>query len=100
MVVIAEAAPASARARLRMPPRRVLWLVAAAALLAVGFEASRVMLGSNFHTVVPGRIYRCAQPSTAALDQIIAEHGIRTVVNLRGTCDPFDWYLDEARAAH
>jgi Tyrosine phosphatase family len=28
----------------------------------------------------------------------IRTHGIRTVVNLRGCCADFDWYLDEARA--
>ena len=31
---------------------------------------------------------------------MIAAHGIRTVVNLRGCCAPFPWYLDECRATH
>jgi protein tyrosine phosphatase (PTP) superfamily phosphohydrolase (DUF442 family) len=68
------------------------------ALLAV--EGYRVAFGSNFHTVIPGRVYRCAQPSAAAIDQMIAEQGIRTVVNLRGNGDTISWYLEEARATH
>jgi hypothetical protein len=68
--------------------------------LAAAAEACRVMLGNNFHTVVPGRVYRCAQPSGAALEQMLKAHHIRTVVNLRGCGAPFPWYLDECRATH
>src|SRR5262249_51834922 len=60
-----------------------------------------VQLGSiadgNVHEVVPGRIYRCSQPSASALEQLIDSRGIRTVVNLRGCCAPNAWYLDECR---
>src|SRR5437764_3788361 len=84
----------------RRPLRRWIAVCAALAVLPFGAEAYRVMFGSNFHAVVPGRIYRCSQPSAQALDRLIAEHGIRTVINLRGSCDPFPWYLDEARATH
>src|SRR5262245_36133345 len=69
-------------------------------LLAVLCEAGRVLLGSNFHIVLPGRVYRCAQLSDERLEQIVQAHGIRTVVNLRGTCTPLPWYLDESRATH
>src|SRR5262249_47597528 len=81
----------------------VRWVVlgcVAAALAPVGAEAYRVMLGSNFHAVVPGRIYRVSQPSAAMLEELIARHGIRTVINLRGNCDPFPWYLEESRVTH
>ena len=47
-------------------PRRLVLLLVAVALLLVGVEAYRVAFGSNFHTVVPCRVYRCAQPSAAA----------------------------------
>jgi hypothetical protein len=67
-------------------------------LLLLVPEVIKVFFGSNFHAVLPGRIYRCAQPSPHALEKMIAEHGIRTVVNLRGCCNPFPWYLAEARA--
>jgi predicted protein tyrosine phosphatase len=75
-----------------------VYAVAAAALALVLAEAGRVLFGSNFHTVVPGRVYRCCQPGPHAVEQMVAAHGIRTVVNLRGCCNPFPWYLDEARA--
>jgi hypothetical protein len=72
---------------------------AGALALALGLaEAGRVLFGSNFHTVIPGRVYRCCQPTPRAIEQMVASHGIRTVVNLRGCCNPFPWYLDEARA--
>jgi protein tyrosine/serine phosphatase len=67
-------------------------------LLAGVGEFVHVLLGTNFHTVVPGRFYRCSQPSPAALQAAIRRYGIRTVVNLRGCCDPIDWYLAECRA--
>jgi hypothetical protein len=69
-------------------------------LLAAAAEVGRVLWGTNFHTVVPGRVYRCAQLSGPALTRLIQAHGIRTVVNLRGCCAPFPWYLDECRATH
>jgi hypothetical protein len=69
-------------------------------LLATAAEACRVMLGNNLHTVLPGRVYRCAQLSGPALGQVLEAHHIRTVVNLRGCGAPFPWYLDECRATH
>src|SRR5436190_1360685 len=51
---------------------RLALLVRAAALallLVVGAEVARTAFGSNFHTVVRGRCYRCAQPSVEDLRQ-------------------------------
>jgi hypothetical protein len=73
--------------------------VCAGALLASAAEVGRVFLGGNFHTVEPGRVYRCSQPTPERLERYIADHGIRTVVNLRGCCAPLSWYLDECRAS-
>jgi hypothetical protein len=70
------------------------------ALLALGAQALYVLVGSNFHTVIPGRVYRCAQPDGADLDRYARRHGVRTVVNLNGCCDPKPQYLDESRATH
>jgi protein tyrosine phosphatase (PTP) superfamily phosphohydrolase (DUF442 family) len=70
----------------------VLWAVAA--------EAGHVLLGRNFHAAIPGRVYRCAQPSAADLERAVRRQGIRTVVNLRGCCPAAPWYREEARATH
>jgi protein tyrosine phosphatase (PTP) superfamily phosphohydrolase (DUF442 family) len=66
-------------------------------LLAVALQAVLLVGRNNFHVVLPGRVYRCAQPSIADLKEAIQRHGIRTVINLRGLCPDQDWYLDEAR---
>lgn len=39
----------------------------------------------NFHAVIPGEVYRSAQPLGAALARYRNEYGIRTVLNLRGS---------------
>jgi hypothetical protein len=91
----------------RHPPRptRRAWLGLGARAALVGLfaagggEFGTVFLGGNFHTIVPGQFYRCAQPSPARLRQLIRDHGIRTVVNLRGPCASFHWYLNECRAS-
>jgi protein tyrosine/serine phosphatase len=77
--------------------RAVLTGCAVGLLLAILLEAGRVTFGRNFHTVLPGRVYRCSQPSPARLESLIKAYGIRTVVNLRGSCDPYPWYMDECR---
>jgi hypothetical protein len=84
------------------PTRRAwLWLGARAAfvglLAAAAGEFGSVFFAGNFHTTLPGQFYRCSQPSPARLKRLIRDHGIRTVVNLRGPCSSFDWYLNECR---
>jgi hypothetical protein len=85
------------------PPRRTHWLpavlrgCAAGAFLVVVFETVRIVCLGNVHAVVPGRVYRCSQPSPAGLERLIRAYGVRTVINLRGGCNPFPWYLDESR---
>lgn len=66
--------------------------------LAVGLEALGTLAGRNFHTVIPGAVYRCSQPTPRGLEAMVRAHGIRTVINLRGCCDPELTYLDECRA--
>src|SRR5947209_4108300 len=66
--------------------------------LAVGAEATSIFALGNVHTVIPGRVYRCAQPSPEQLADLVRRYNVHTVVNLRGYCDGFDWYLAECRA--
>jgi hypothetical protein len=86
--------------RRRVRPRLVLYGAVIGLVLATGVEAGRVLFGNNFHTLIPGRVYRCAQLSGPALRQVIRARGIRTVINLRGCGAPFPWYLDECRVTH
>lgn len=50
---------------------------------------------SNFHEVEPQRFYRSAQMDGPALRQAIKQHGIKTVLNLRGTNRGEPWYEQE-----
>jgi hypothetical protein len=81
----------------RSLPRALAWGCLAGAVLALAWHFFYVLLGSNFHTVIPGEVYRSAQLSASTLEQVIRDKHIHTVINLRGCCDPEAWYLDEGR---
>jgi hypothetical protein len=97
------AEPESTAEPTRPGRRRPHWLpavlrgTAAGVFLAVVVETVRIVLLGNIHAVVPGRVYRCSQPSPARLERLIKTYGVRTVINLRGCSNPFPWYLDECR---
>ncbi|MBV9117975.1 MAG: tyrosine-protein phosphatase, partial [Acetobacteraceae bacterium] len=40
---------------------------------------------SNFAEVIPGRVYRANHPPPWRLERWVREHGVQTVINLRGT---------------
>jgi protein tyrosine phosphatase (PTP) superfamily phosphohydrolase (DUF442 family) len=65
-----------------------------------GYQLYYRLFGTNLHTVEPGSVYRCAQLDAGSLAKVIRSKGIRTVINLRGACDPWPWYWDEARTTH
>jgi protein tyrosine/serine phosphatase len=90
----AQLPPAPSRPSWR---RAALRGVALGLLLVVAAEVGGILLGPNFHVVIPGAVYRCANPSPAFLEQTVKAHGIRTVLNLRGCSEPEEWYLDECR---
>ncbi len=87
-------------------PRRVRWMrwvalgVLGVLLAAVGWEGFRVYGGLNEHAVIPGKVYRTSQPSEKDINALTTKHGIRTVLNLRGSNPWDDWYKDECRATH
>ncbi|MBB1177716.1 protein tyrosine phosphatase [Pseudomonas sp. FW305-3-2-15-E-TSA4] len=62
--------------------------------VVIAYVGATAMTG-NFHTVAEGEVYRSAQPSPAALERYVREHGIRTVINLRGENPSDGWYQDE-----
>src|SRR4051812_42767439 len=64
---------------------------------AFSVEAGSGLVGTNFHVIMPGKAYRCAQPGPDDLREWVEKYGIKTVVNLRGCCSPFEWYVEESR---
>src|SRR5262249_28216536 len=48
-----------------------------------------------FHVSIPGHLYRSGQPSLAMLALLVRNHGIRTVINLRGDFEPIADYEAE-----
>jgi len=84
-------------------PFRLLQLVLTVVTVVTAAYLVRTFTGLNRHVVIPGRVYRCAQPSDADLRRVIEQDGIRTVVNLRGTAQTMNqprsaWYRLEAEA--
>jgi hypothetical protein len=79
----------------RLSPAGLLAVgLAAVVSLALPLQLVYVTLGSNFHTVLLGEVYRSAQPSMAGLEAMFRTHKIRTVLNLRGD-NTDDWYYLE-----
>ncbi len=77
------------------------WAFKSATLVCLALAAYHfyyLYLGSNFHVVVPGECYRCAQLSSTALESFVQAHGIRTVVNLRGEHPEAEWFREETAA--
>ncbi|AUJ65659.1 protein tyrosine phosphatase (plasmid) [Aestuarium zhoushanense] len=58
-----------------------------------------IQASGNFATVVEGEVYRSNQVTAERLAQYRDIHGIRTVLNLRGSSPGSPWYDEEVRAA-
>lgn len=71
---------------------------ALAAAICLGGYAGFLQLSGNFHTVVEGELYRSAQPTPVQLEAYVRDHGIKTVINLRGP-SAGTWYHDEIETA-
>lgn len=52
----------------------------------------------NFHEVLPGELYRSAQPSGKDISAYAKSYGIKTIINLRNEKRE-DWYDAESKAA-
>jgi protein tyrosine phosphatase (PTP) superfamily phosphohydrolase (DUF442 family) len=96
------------KARLRLPTTRwkrlALGLILAGGILALvvgGFLVDSFVVNHNFHVVSPGQVYRCAQLDAAGLSQMVQEHGIKSILNLRGGARTgiTEWYRAETNAA-
>ncbi|MCB4771410.1 dual specificity protein phosphatase family protein [Ancylobacter sp. Lp-2] len=79
--------------RLRRVLRRSVQVVGVVVLL-IGVYLGIEQLIGNFHTVVPGELYRSAQIDARELAGLQKDYGIKTVINLRGASN-HSWYQDE-----
>lgn len=68
-------------------------------LTAAGAYAGTVIYYGNFSTVVPGEIYRSAQPSSVQMSRDVRQYGIKTIINLRGANPGRHWYDKEVNDA-
>jgi undecaprenyl-diphosphatase len=57
------------------------------------------LFNENFHTVIPGEVYRSAQPSPASLDRRIKKLGLRSIINLRTEENKAPWLEAESKVA-
>ena len=89
---------AGAWCRLRGRLGRRVVLISIAVAIVAGFFLGRILSGHNFHVVSPGLIYRSAQLDAAGLTQVVREHGIKSILNLRGA-DKGQWYASETNQA-
>ncbi len=87
-------------ARIALSRRTAANAFVALLVAALAGHVGYTYFGRNWREVLPGRVYRCAQMSPDTLHDTIANHGIKTVVNLRGCCQYADWYLNESRVTH
>jgi len=80
--------------------RRILRWVRLPLLLVAFFlilEIVRVTTGPNWHTLVPGELYRSAQLSESELYAAVNRFGLKTILNLRAACPWEPWYQEETR---
>lgn len=67
----------------------------AVAALATGVYLATLQITGNFHAVVEGELYRSAQPGPADIVRYAQDHGIKTIINLRGENKGSAWYDTE-----
>jgi protein tyrosine/serine phosphatase len=75
------------KVRLRWP-MRIGYVLGACSLCILGLYLYQRVVRGNFGTVVPGKVYRSAQPKPEQLKDWVRRYGIKTVINLRGERNP------------
>jgi protein tyrosine phosphatase (PTP) superfamily phosphohydrolase (DUF442 family) len=75
--------------------RAALVVLCGAALLGVGVPLRARLVDTNLHEVLPGRVFRSAQPDSDTLATWIDSLDLRAVVNLRGARPDRAWHRGE-----
>ncbi|QRM54607.1 dual specificity protein phosphatase family protein [Sinorhizobium sp. BG8] len=78
---------------------RVFATIVAVAASGLGGYLGYLQVSGNFHTVVPGELYRSGRPTSHELERYARVYGIKTVVNLLGRNEGERWYEEESEAA-
>jgi protein tyrosine/serine phosphatase len=67
--------------------------------VCIGMYAAYLGMIDNFHEVVPGELYRSAQPNGEQIKHYAEAHGVRSILNLRGPSEGKPWYEEEVAAS-
>jgi len=70
-----------------------------ALLLGGGGYIGYLTLSGNIHEVIPGELYRSAQPDGETIAAYARRYGIKSILNLRGENGDADWYREELAAS-
>ena len=81
-------------------PRGIFFAFLALAAVSVSYAAycGVIRYTGNFDVVEQGKFYRSAQLDTTGFERIIKDHGIRSILNLRGASTR-PWYREEVELA-
>jgi len=81
--------------------RRLMNGIGALGILALlaGSFLTYLKISGNFHPVIAAELYRSAQPTGEDVVRYASEHGIRSVINLRGANHGRTWYDAEVSAS-
>ena len=79
----------------------LLIIAAIIVILIIGFGLYEAInkIDGNFHTVIPGMIYRSAQPHPKTLEREIKQYNIKSILNMRGENHSRAWYQNEINVA-
>ncbi len=79
------------------PKRLAIRTLQLGCVLGLGYWAYcfTIQMQGNIHPLVEGEAYRAAQLTPEQLDTVAKEHGIKSIINLRGGNFDQGWYQDE-----
>jgi protein tyrosine/serine phosphatase len=79
---------------------RVIFRLCALALALMAVYVGVMFATGNFRTVIQGQLYRSGQPTAEQIARWHERHGIKTIINLRGSHPDKEWYQAEREIAH